>query len=162
MEKCFRCKVLLPSTDWSIVMQFFLLLSTPVCKSGGKIQTGLCRVETLNVTAFIGNNLENTLVLFLFVKQYFFFIAFQVCKEGFFQCRKIFQCVEEKNAKNESIRCNAKNDCMDMTDELECTCREYLMANPWVRQKYSFYGESQGYLNKPAFSLIIIGAKLLP
>jgi len=60
----------------------------------------------------------------------------KVCKEGFFQCRKIFQCVEEKSAGNGSIRCDAKNDCMDMTDELECTCREYLMANPWTAENY--------------------------
>ena len=50
----------------------------------------------------------------------------QVCKADQFRCRKIFQCV------NEPARCNMVQDCLDMTDELECTCRDYIQAlTPW-------------------------------
>ena len=50
----------------------------------------------------------------------------QACKADQFRCRKIFQCV------NEPARCNMVQDCLDMTDELECTRRDYIQAlTPW-------------------------------
>merc|ERR1719357_293564 len=51
-----------------------------------------------------------------------------VCRSGYFRCKKIFGCVKE------SQRCNLKVDCLDMTNELQCTCRDYILSiMPGVR-----------------------------
>ena len=49
------------------------------------------------------------------------------CDPGFFRCRKMYACIPI------SMRCNKKIECSDMSDELGCTCRDYVESQtPWL------------------------------